>query len=348
MLNNSINWDELKFNININTKIILCYYKNNSWNDYIITDYQPLSLDPVSTILNYGQDIFEDMKAYKTHKDNIVLFRPEMNYNRLIDGCNRMLIPPINKELFLEMCEKLINANNDFIPPYNKGELYIRPLILGSKASLSVIPSSEYIFVMYCSPVGRYFNNNGKLLIEFNHKRPSNLGVGNIKIPGNYAPCLLYHKNAKSQNYTDILYLDFSNKYIEEASTSNFFCIIKNVIKTPNLKNILPGITRDSIISIIHELGYIIEECNISLDELLHSDEAFICGTTEGSKTTEGCCTTEVCCTDVGITNIELINFNGYDKIYDNFTLTNIINSHLFNIKYELINDTNNWLYKIN
>ena len=330
MFNNSINFDELKFDINNNTKMIICYYKNNVWNDYNITDYQPLSLDPGSTILNYGQGIFEGMKAYRTCKDNIVLFRPDMNYNRLIHGCNRMLIPSISKELFLEMCEKLINSNIEFIPPYNKGELYIRPLILGSGASLSVVPSSEYIFIMYCSPVGKYFDNKGKLLVELNHKRACNLGIGNIKIPGNYAPCLLYHKNAQSTNYTDILYLDYSNTYIEEASTSNFFCIINNIIKTPKLGNILPGITRDSIIIIAKELGYIVEECNISLDELIHSDEAFICGT------------------GVGITNIELIHFNDYNKIYNNFTLTNIINSHLFNIKYELIDDNNNWLYKIN
>jgi len=329
MLNNSINWDELKFNININTKMILCYYKNNLWNDYIITDYKQISIDPASTILNYGQGIFEGMKAYRTIKDNIVLFRPEMNYDRLIHGCNRMLIPHIDKELFLEMCEKLINANMDFIPPYNKGDLYIRPLILGSGSSLSVVPSSEYIFVMYCSPVGKYFSDKGKLLVEFNHKRANNLGVGNIKTPGNYAPCLLSHKNAKSQNYTDILYLDFSNTYIEEASTSNFFCVVNNIIKTPKLGNILPGITRDSIIKIASELGYQVEECNISLDELLHSDEAFVCGT------------------GVGITNIELIHFNGYDKKYNNFTITNIINSHLSNIKNESINDNNNWIYKV-
>jgi len=329
MSNNLINWNELKFNINTDTKMILCYYKNNSWNDYIITNYKPLSIDPASTILNYGQGIFEGMKAYRTSKDNIVLFRPDMNYERLIHGCNRMLIPYINKNLFLEMCNKLIISNKEFIPPYNKGELYLRPLILGIGSSLSVEPSNEYIFVIYCSPVGKYFNDNGKLLVEFNHKRACDLGVGNIKTPGNYAPCLLYHKNAKLQNYTDILYLDINNTFIEEASTSNFFCIVNNIIKTPKLGNILPGITRDSIIKIAIELGYKVEECNISLDELLHSDEAFVCGT------------------GVGITNIDLININGYNKIYNNFNITNIINSYLSNIKYDIIQNNYNWLYKI-
>ena len=299
-------------------------YDNNL--EYSIMPYGKVALEPAATILNYGQGIFEGMKCYITNKNNIVLFRPEMNYKRLISGCDRLVIPNISYKLFLDMCIDMIKKNINNIPDNNEGEFYIRPIIFGSGPGLGITPSNEYTFIIFGTPIKGYFNNNINLLIENKYNRACINGIGNIKTVGNYAQTFLPLQNARYNGYTDILYTDISNKYIEESCSSNFFCIdINNNLLIPKLGCILPGITRDSIITIANELkvNNVINDIiidDISIDDIMNSNEAFLSGTAAGIKL------------------INSITFNdNHKKEYNNYPITNIIKDIYYNIKLEII-----------
>ncbi|CAK9071783.1 unnamed protein product [Durusdinium trenchii] len=241
----------------------------------------------VATVLNYGQGIFEGLKAFRTSKGRTVLFRPEKNAQRMASGAERFLMPPVPKELFLEMCYEAVRANADWVPPEGKGSLYLRPLLMGSGAALGVGPSPEFTFVIYVAPVGSYFSGGGaRLRVETSHHRAADLGVGYVKAAGNYAPCFQPQKDAKEKGFSDVLYLDPSGKRVEEAAASNFFCVTKDgKLKTPALGTILAGVTRDSILQLARRLATqsdlinSVEETSITLDEILQAKEAFVTGT---------------------------------------------------------------------
>jgi len=302
---------------------------------YSIIPYGKIELEPAATILNYGQGIFEGMKAYITNKNNIVLFRPDMNYKRLVDGCNRLVIPIISYNIFIDMCINMIQKNIDNIPDTGDGEFYIRPILFGSGPGLGISPSNNYTLIIYGTPIKNYFNNNINLLIENKYNRACINGMGDIKSVGNYAQTFLPLQNAKSNGFTDILYMDIDNQYIEECSSSNFFCIDKdNNIKTPKLSSILPGITRDSVLELCKELkdnniinNIIID--NITINDIMESKEAFLTGTAAGIKV------------------INSITHNDIKKEFNNFFITNKIIYKYNNIRMEIIEDKHNWLFYI-
>lgn len=321
-----------------NTFMAISYYNNNCWEysdnlSYNIIPYGKIELEPAATILNYGQGIFEGMKAYITNKNNIVLFRPDMNYKRLVDGCNRLLIPIISYELFIDMCTNMIKQNIDNIP--NDGEFYIRPIIFGSGAGLGIYPSNNYTLIIFGTPIKNYFNNNINLLIEKKYNRACINGMGDIKSVGNYAQTFLPLQNARDNGFTDILYMDIDNLYIEECSSSNFFCIDRNNnIITPKLSSILPGITRYSVLELCKELkdrniinNIIID--NITINDIMECKEAFLTGTAAGIKP------------------INSITCNNIKKEFNIFFITNEIINIYNNIRMEIIEDKNNWLYYI-
>eukprot|EP00931_Biecheleriopsis_adriatica_P087450 TRINITY_DN61915_c0_g1_i1.p1 TRINITY_DN61915_c0_g1~~TRINITY_DN61915_c0_g1_i1.p1 ORF type:complete len:403 (-),score=85.67 TRINITY_DN61915_c0_g1_i1:7-1215(-) len=287
-----VDWDNLGFGLTTKDTqmVIATCQRGGEWDSFEVKPYGAMQLEPSATILNYGQGIFEGMKAYRTSKGRIVLFRPEMNAKRMEQGARRFLMPPVPQKLFLEMCAAAARANADWVPPAGKGELYMRPLLMGSGASLGVGPSPEFSFVIYAAPVGRYFSGSGaRLLVETGHSRASELGVGHVKAAGNYAPCFAPQAAAKESGFSDVLYLDASGKYIEEAAASNFFCVRDGVLHTPSLGTILPGVTRDSTIQLARRLAesgdadiQSVEEASISVEDVLGASEAFVTGTGAG------------------------------------------------------------------
>lgn len=339
-----------------NTFMAISIYNNNNWSnpennlnnlehnilpennlEYSILPYSKILIEPSATVLNYGQGIFEGMKAYLTNNNNIVLFRPDMNYNRLLDGCNRLLIPTISKTLFLNMCTDMIKKNINNIPDNGEGEFYIRPILFGSGSGLGLYPSNQYTIIIYGTPIKQYFSNNVNLLIENKYVRSYINGIGNIKTIANYAQTFLPLEYARNQGYSDILFMDIDTKFIEESSSSNFFCIDNdNNLLTPKLGSILPGITRDCIIEICTELKQkkIINDIiidNITIDNILNSKEAFLSGTM------------------VGIKLINSITFdNNNIKKFVNYPITNIIKKKYYDIKFEITDDIYKWLYYIN
>ncbi|KAM0859505.1 hypothetical protein ACQ4PT_047141 [Festuca glaucescens] len=214
--------------------------------------FGPIALSPSAGVLNYGQGLFEGLKAYRKTDGSILLFRPEENARRMITGADRMCMPAPTVEQFLDAVKQSVLANKRWVPPTGKGSLYIRPLLIGSGAILGVAPAPEFTFVIYVSPVGNYFKEGLapiKLIIEDNCHRAAPGGTGGVKTIGNYASVLKAQRTAKEKGYSDVLYLDaVHSKYLEEASASNIF-----VVK--------------------------VEERLVSVDELFVADEVFCTGT---------------------------------------------------------------------
>ncbi|KAK1625865.1 hypothetical protein QYE76_000180 [Lolium multiflorum] len=246
--------------------------------------FGPIALSPSAGVLNYGQGLFEGLKAYRKTDGSILLFRPEENARRMVIGADRMCMPAPTVEQFMDAVKQTVLANKRWVPPTGKGSLYIRPLLIGSGAILGVAPAPEFTFVIYVSPVGNYFKEGLapiKLIIEDNFHRAAPGGTGGVKTIGNYASVLKAQRTAKEKGYSDVLYLDaVHNKYLEEASASNIFVVKGNTISTPAIEGtILPGITRKSIIEVAESKGYKVEERPVSVDELLVADEVFCTGT---------------------------------------------------------------------
>ncbi|XP_010503632.1 PREDICTED: branched-chain-amino-acid aminotransferase 3, chloroplastic isoform X1 [Camelina sativa] len=244
-----------------------------------------IEVSPSAGVLNYGQGLFEGLKAYrKEDGNNILLFRPEENANRMRNGAERMCMPAPSIEQFVEAVKETVLANKRWVPPLGKGSLYVRPLLMGTGAVLGLAPAPEYTFIIYVSPVGNYFKEGVapiNLIVENDFHRATPGGTGGVKTIGNYAAVLKAQSIAKAKGYSDVLYLDCVYKrFLEEVSSCNIFIVKDNVIATPEIKGtILPGITRKSIIDVARTQGFQVEERNVTVDELLEADEVFCTGT---------------------------------------------------------------------
>ena len=280
-----IDWDSLTFSF---TETDRMFVANGSWEDGWsegrMVDFQPLNLSPAACVLNYGQGLFEGMKARRTPDGKITLFRPEMNARRAAEGARRLVMPEVSESMFIKAVKKVAEENKRWVPPHRKGELYLRPILFGSSARLGVSPAEEYMFVVFAVPVGPYFKGGMtpiSLRVSQNHHRAAPGGSGGVKAIGNYAPGMMPSKRAKSEGYSEIIYLDaVEHNYVEEVGAANFFCVKDGIVYTPELTGtILPGITRLSIIELARSMGLTVVEEKVSIDFALSCDEAFCAGT---------------------------------------------------------------------
>ncbi len=269
---------------------IMDYTEGKGWHDPRIVPYAPLSLDPSTMVLHYGQAIFEGLKAYKAKDGRILLFRPHKNMERVNISNDRLCIPPIDIDFAVEATKTLVNLEKDWIPTAEGTSLYIRPFIISTDPYLGVRPSNTYKFMIILSPVGAYYPegiNPVKIYVESNYVRAVKGGIGYAKTPGNYASSLKAQMEAKKKGYTQVLWLDgIEKKYIEEVGTMNVFFKIKGEIITPSLEgSILAGITRDSTIELLKFWGIPVTERKLSIEEVYEAqangtlDEAFGTGT---------------------------------------------------------------------
>lgn len=257
--------------------------EHGQWQEGEILPFGDLSISPAASALNYGQSAFEGLKAQRTQDGDIVLFRPEQNAMRLQHSAQRLLMPPYPIEAFCDAVRQVVKANERWIPPFGQGSLYIRPVLFGSGPVLGVNPAPNYTFYIFVCPVGHYLPGAGHVIIKDGVYRATPGGTGGVKAAGNYALTLDFQRQAKQAGYKDLLYLDAQQAmYIEELSSSNFFAILGDgTLITPNSPTILPGVTRDSILTIAREvLGWPVQERPILIDEVLHmAKEAFFTGT---------------------------------------------------------------------
>jgi len=241
-----------------------------------------LELSPGANVLYYGQAVFEGLKARRTREGKIVLFRPADNARRLRSSATRLAMPAPSADTFLDAVRAVVRTNARWIPGYGKGSLYIRPVIVGSGAVLGVAPAQEYFFYVFASSVGQYMGGDRAIVLPHAHRAAPH-GTGAAKAAGNYAASLRPHELASEMGYTDALYLDArEDPYIEEGGAANIFAVLRDgALVTPRLGSILPGFTRDSVLTIAREVfGWTAVERQLSIDEVLEDAvETFYVGT---------------------------------------------------------------------
>lgn len=250
------------------------YLPNQGWVDPEIKPYGPISIEPSSMVIHYGQTVFEGLKAYLTKDDEVLLFRPQKNVERLNQSSERLCIPPLDEEMAMKAIVEHVKANKDWIPNNEGASLYIRPHVFSTEESLGVSPSNSYKFMVISSPVGAYYSegfNPVKIYIEDKFVRAVRGGIGAAKAAGNYAASIKAQVIARDKGFSQVLWLDgVEQKFIEEVGTMNVFFKINGEIVTPELNgSILAGITRDSAITLLKDFGYKVTERKVSLDEIM-------------------------------------------------------------------------------
>ena len=269
---------------------LMNYDREQGWHDPRIVPYAPFQMDPACMVLHYAQEIFEGMKAYRDEAGKIRLFRPEENFKRMNDSCERMSIPKIDVDFCVEAVKQLVTLEKDWVPTAPNTSLYIRPFIFATDIHVGVHASHTYQFAVILSPVGPYYATGlapVSIMIEEDDVRAVRGGTGFTKCGGNYAASLRAGEKAEERGFSQVLWLDgVERKYIEEVGSMNVLFKIGGKIVTPALNgSILPGITRKRCLQLLRDKGYEVEERRLSVDELIGAardgslEEAFGSGT---------------------------------------------------------------------
>jgi len=246
-------------------------YENGHWVDVEIKPYQPIEIDPACAALHYGQAIFEGIKAYKNQEGDAFIFRPEENFKRFNISAERMEMPKVPEEIFIEGMRQLIKVDEDWIPAEADHSLYIRPFMFSNNDVIGVKPGDKYKFLIILSPTGPYYSAPMRIYAEEKYVRAVPGGVGYTKNAGNYGASMHATAEAKRKGYDQVLWMDaFEHKYVEECGTMNVFFIIGNTAITPDLSagTILAGVTRNSVIQILKDMDLNVEERRLSIDEI--------------------------------------------------------------------------------
>ena len=280
-----LDWGNIGFNYRITDYRYISNYKDGKWDDGELSTDSNVTINESAGILQYCQEVFEGLKAYRTKEGHIVTFRPDLNAKRMYDSAKRLEMPPFAEERCLEAVDKVVLANEAWVPPFGSGAtLYIRPYMFASSPVIGVKPAAEYQFRMFTTPVGPYFKGGAKPITitvsDFDRAAPR--GTGHIKAGLNYAmsihPLMEAHRNGFDEN----MYLDAATRtYVEETGGANFIFITKDKkVVTPKSNSILPSITRRSLLYVAeHYLGLKTEERPVAFDEVKDFAEVGLCGT---------------------------------------------------------------------
>jgi branched-chain amino acid aminotransferase len=252
-------------------------YENGEWKNVEIKPYQPLLLSPSVAALHYGQAIFEGIKAYKDKNGEVFIFRPGDNYRRFNISAKRMEMPAVPEEIFMEGMRQLVAIDSSWIPAKEDHSLYIRPFMFSTDEVIGVKPSDTYKFMIILSPTGPYYSAPMRIYVEEHYTRAAPGGVGYAKAAGNYGSSMLATSEAKRKGYDQVLWTDArEHRFVEEIGTMNVFFVINGKAVTPDLSTgtILSGVTRDSAITIIKEMGLRVEEKRVDMEEVLQAYKA--------------------------------------------------------------------------
>jgi branched-chain amino acid aminotransferase len=315
-------------------------YENGEWKNVEIKPYQPLLLEPSLAALHYGQSIFEGIKAYKDESGNAFIFRPYDNFKRFNTSADRMCMPAVPEEIFIEGMKQLIELDKNWIPDKKDHSLYIRPLMFATDSMLGVKPSDTYKFLILLSPTGPYYAEPMKIYVEEKYTRAAPGGVGFAKNAGNYAGSMIAAKEARKLGYDQVLWTDaFEHKWLQEVGMMNVVFMIDHVAVKPSLEEgtILHGVTRNSIITLLKEMGIKVEERRINIDELISSYKKGLLSEAFGTGT--------------AATVAVIKEFRYKDEVMQldlaKATTAAALKNRLDDIRYGKAADKFNWLYKI-
>ena len=281
----NLDWSSLGFGYIQTDKRYVSNYKNGSWDEGTLTSDATNTISESAGVLQYAQTVFEGMKAYTTENGQIVVFRPDLNAERMVNSAKRLEMPPFPQDRFVDAVKQVVKANEGYVPPYGSGAtLYIRPYMFGSDAVIGVKPANEYQFRIFCTPVGPYFKGGAKPITirvsDYDRAAPN--GTGHIKAGLNYAMSLHAIVEAHEQGYAENMYLDSATRTkVEETGGANFLFVTKDgKVVTPKSSTILPSITRRSLVYVAKEyLGLEVEERPVYFDEVKDFAECGLCGT---------------------------------------------------------------------
>ena len=280
----NLDWSNIGFGYRKTDYNVRCSYSDGKWGEIEVSTSEHINLHMAATCLHYGQEAFEGLKAFRGKDGKVRIFRLEANAERLQSTCDGILMPQVSVEMFREMVTKVVQLNKDYIPPYESGaSLYIRPLLIGTSAQVGVHPASEYLFIIFVTPVGPYFKggfSTNPYVIIREYDRSAPLGTGRYKVGGNYAASLRANKLAHDKGYSCEFYLDAKEKkYIDECGAANFVGIKDNTYVTPLSTSILPSITNNSLQQLAKDMGLKVEVRPVPEEELSTFEEAGACGT---------------------------------------------------------------------
>ena len=337
---NDINLENIPFGKYFSDYMLEVDYEDGEWKTVEIKPYQPLLLAPSIAAIHYGQAIFEGIKAYKNPQGEAFVFRPHENFKRFNLSAERMQMPTVPEHIFIDGLKCLVDLDRNWIPTQSDHSLYIRPFMFSSDELIGVRPSEKYKFMIILSPTGPYYNSPMRIYVEEQYVRAVPGGVGFAKAAGNYGAAMHATAEAKKRGYDQVLWTDaFDHECVQECGTMNVFFIIGNTAITPDLNSgtILAGITRDSVITLLKELGLKVEERTLSIHEIIEAHKAGLLKEVFGTGTA------------ATISLIRELRYKEYVMEFnvDEWETTPLLRNRLDQIRYGLVPDTYNWMYKI-
>ncbi|MBW7465482.1 branched-chain amino acid aminotransferase [Pontibacter aydingkolensis] len=335
-----LDYNNIEFGKIFSDHMLVVDYKDGAWQTPQIVPYGNMSLSPATSAIHYGQSIFEGMKAYKSADGDILLYRPLDNFKRLNISAERMCMPELPEDIFMQGLEQLLKLDAAWVPPTSGCALYIRPFMFATDDFIGVRPSSSYRFVIFSCPVGAYYGQPLKVAIEPHYVRSAEGGAGYAKAAGNYGAALYPARKMQDRGYHQLIWTDAKeHKYIEESGTMNLMFVIDGKLITPPASTtILKGITRDSVLQLARDMGHTVEERKISVDEIV---EAYKAGKLQEAFGTGTAAT---------IAQIATIHYNDTDMelpAIENREISNRVATELDKIKTGELPDPHNWVYRI-
>jgi len=335
-----VDWDNLPFGKVFSDHMLVMDYKDGVWHDPEIVPFDSLSMHPATSAIHYGQSIFEGMKANKNENNEVLIFRPEMNAKRFTESCKRICMPQIPESTFIQLIQKIVDIDREWVPSKEGHSLYIRPFMFATDDFIGIKPSDTYKFIIFTCPVGAYYSQPVNVKIEEYYTRAAQGGVGRAKTAGNYAASLYPAKLAQEQGFHQLIWTDAAeHKYIEESGTMNIVFEIDGKLVTPSedMDTILRGVTKRAVVDIARHWGVEVEERRVTVEEVVTAlregrvTDAFGAGTA------------------ATIAQVAKIGFR--EELFElpdvtSRTLSNKIKTYLTDLKSGKVEDELNWLLK--
>jgi branched-chain amino acid aminotransferase len=335
-----VDFDNLPFGKVFSDHMFIMEYRDGKWGEARIEGYRALSMTPAMSVLHYGQSVFEGMKAYRNADNEVLLFRPEDNAKRLNLSAERLCMPEIPVDLFMDGLTKLIDVDREWVPQKAGSSLYIRPFMIAIDEYVGIRPSDTYAFIIFTCPVNQYYTEPLNVKIEEEYSRAAPGGVGAAKAAGNYGGSLYPAKKAQEQGFRQLIWTDaIEHKYIEESGTMNVCFIIGDKLITPKSSDtILSGITRDSVTKVAEKWGLTVEARRVTVAEIVEAMEDNTLKDVFGAGTA------------ATIAQIASINFRGKDYVLPSIEdreFSNKVYQYMDDLKNGRIEDPFDWTVRI-
>lgn len=335
-----LNPHDIQFGKLYSDHMLVAHYENGEWQQAEIMPYGDLSLNPATTFIHYGQSIFEGVKAYRDPNGNPIIFRPYDNLKRMNRSAERMAMPHIPEELFIDGLMQLIETDKDWIPDAEGASLYIRPFMFAVDEFIGIKPAEKFMFVIITSPAGLYYSKPVSIYVHDKYVRAFPGGTGFTKAAGNYGATMYPVAEIRKMGYDQILWMDgIEHKYVQEIGTMNVFFVIDGTVITPDLtETILDGITRNSIITLCKDAGIPVEERPLSIDEIMAAHKAGTLTEAFGSGTAASI--SQIGDITYKDTRMELPDVS-------EMKISNWLKKELNDIRYGKKEDVHNWLVRL-